>query len=304
MTVCHTDSIDILTKRLTDMGQKAADAGPESEQKLPIVFNEYCTTWGCPSHTNILSILDKVKDRGFEYFVIDCGWYKAEGIPWDISMGDYQVSAELFPDGLEKNVKAIKDAGLKPGIWFEIENVGKALAAYQLEEHLLRLDGKVLTTTRRRFWDMNDPRVEAYLTERVIGLLKKYGFEYMKINYNDTIGIGCDGTESPGEGLRRNIEKTYEFLEKYNGRFWGLYWKTVRPGDTVWNRGLWLLRAWLLSPTLMNARKSRSLPRISTEQFCRGRVRYGPCFEKRIHGRELRIRWLIHFWEGCAFRET
>ncbi|WP_313071304.1 glycoside hydrolase family 36 protein [Lacrimispora sp.] len=214
VSVCHTHSIDVFTKRLTDAGQKAADAGPEEEQELPVVFNEYCTTWGCPSHENIKEILEAVKGKGFTYFVIDCGWYKQAGVPWDMSMGDYEISEELFPEGMLKTVQAIKDAGLKPGIWFEIEGVGKASKAYEMEEHLLHIDGKVLTTSRRRFWDMKDPWVEEYLTKKVIGFLKEYGFEYMKIDYNDTIGIGCDGLESLGEGLRVNIEKTYEFLEK------------------------------------------------------------------------------------------
>ena len=43
---------------------------------------------------------------------------------------------------------------------------------------------------------MNDLWVQNYLSEKVIGTLKKYGFEYMKMDYNDTIGIGCDGCES------------------------------------------------------------------------------------------------------------
>ena len=230
VTVCHTDSIDILTKRLTDAGQEAADKGPDGEQELPMVFNEYCTTWGCPSHENIIQILDTIKDKGFTYFVIDCGWYKKEGIPWDISMGDYEISSELFPEGLGKTVQAIKAAGLKPGIWFEIENVGEASMAYQMENHLLHLDGRTLTTTRRRFWDMNDPWVEEYLTDRVIGLLKRYGFEYMKIDYNDTIGMGCDGCESIGEGLRRNIEKSYEFLEKVKREIPGIVLENCASG--------------------------------------------------------------------------
>ncbi len=229
-TVCHTEFVDVLTKRLTDAGQKAVDQGPDPEQELPMVFNEYCTTWGCPSHENILGILEAIKDKGFSYFVIDCGWYKRAGVPWDISMGDYQVSKELFPEGLEKTVKAIKEAGLKPGIWFEIENVGRASMAYEMGEHLLHLDGKVLTTTRRRFWNMNDPWVEEYLADRVIGLLKKYGFEYMKIDYNDAIGIGCDGSESVGEGLRKNMEKSYEFLEKVKREIPGIVLENCASG--------------------------------------------------------------------------
>lgn len=36
----------------------------------------------------------------------------------------------------------------------------------------------------------------------------------MKIDYNETIGIGCDGAESPGEALRKNMEATVLFIEK------------------------------------------------------------------------------------------
>lgn len=214
LTVCCTDSIDILAGRLTSAGIDAANQAPLVEQELPIIFNEYCTTWGCPSHENIKGILETIKGKGFTYFVIDCGWYKEEGVPWYSSMGDYEVSGELFPEGLAKTIAMIKEAGLKPGIWFEFENVGRDSKAYQESDHLLHLDGNVLTTTGRRFWDMRDPWVWNYLTEKVIGTLKRYGFEYMKIDYNDTIGIGCDGAESIGEGLRQNIEKTFEFIEE------------------------------------------------------------------------------------------
>ena len=48
LTTAHTDSLDILCQRLVEAGVKAVQAGPESEQDLPIIFNEYCTTWGCP----------------------------------------------------------------------------------------------------------------------------------------------------------------------------------------------------------------------------------------------------------------
>ena len=200
--------------RLTKSQEEAVEQGPQVEQDLPIIFNEYCTTWGCPSHENILRILDKIKGKGFTYFVIDCGWYKEAGVPWDISMGDYQVSKDLFPEGLEKTVSAIKEAGLKPGIWFEFENVGHASRAFHNTEHLLKLDGFPLTTSRRRFWDLNDPWVIEYLDEHVIQMLKKYGFEYLKVDYNDTIGIGCDGFESLGEGLRQNMMASQAYFRK------------------------------------------------------------------------------------------
>ena len=94
VSTAQTDSFDIFTGRLTTAGLvEGFLKAPESEQDLPIVFNEYCTTWGNPSHENICEIVDAIKGKGFKYFVIDCGWYKENGIPWDIGMGDKEVSS-------------------------------------------------------------------------------------------------------------------------------------------------------------------------------------------------------------------
>lgn len=229
VTAAQTGSFDILTGRLT---QAASDAMvvPQWEEDLPLIFNEYCTTWGNPSHENIAAIVETVKDKGFKYFVIDCGWYKEDGIPWDIAMGDYNVSKTLFPEGLDKTTQLIKDAGMIPGLWFEIENVGRAARSYQNTDHLLHRDGKVLTSYFRRFWDMRDPWVQEYLTEKVIGTLKQYGFGYMKSDYNETIGLGCDGAESLGEGLRQNMACTAEFFEKIKGAVPGIVLENCSSG--------------------------------------------------------------------------
>lgn len=230
LTVCTENSVDAAAQRLTSGQIAAVNAGPAIEQELPIVFNEYCTTWGCPSEENIAGILKAIQGKGFSYFVIDCGWYKRDGIPWDVSMGDYDVSDSLFPHGLEHTVQAIKDAGLIPGIWFEIDNVGSASQAYQKTEHLLCRDGVPLTTTMRRFWNMTDPWVQKYLHEKVIGLLKEYGFGYIKMDYNDSIGLGCDGFESLGEGLRRNMEASFAFVERMKAELPGLLVENCASG--------------------------------------------------------------------------
>ena len=229
VSVCQNDNEEIY-RRLTSALDNTVNTGPESEQSLPVMFNEYCTTWGNPSHENICDIVNAIKDKGFEYFVIDCGWYKQKDVPWDVSMGDYEVSEELFKEGLDKTVDVIKNASMKPGIWFEIDNVGEKSKAYQDVEHLLKRDGFPLTTTMRRFWDLKQDYVQDYLTQRVIGTLKKYGFEYMKIDCNDTIGIGCDGAESLGEGLRQNQAASIEFIQKVKREIPGIILENCASG--------------------------------------------------------------------------
>ena len=94
----------------------------------------------------------------------------------------------------------IRAAGLKPGIWFEPEVCGQDARAFQETNHLLKRHGAPITVGKRRFWDLCDPWVQTYLKERVLGLLVRYGFDYVKIDYNDSIGIGCDHPDGLGRG--------------------------------------------------------------------------------------------------------
>ena len=77
---------------------------------------------------------------------------------------------------------------------------------------------------------MRDPWVKDYLDKKVIGTLLEYGFTYMKIDCNDTIGLGCDGAESQGEGLRQNMEASFAFIEKIKSKVPGIVLENCASG--------------------------------------------------------------------------
>ena len=208
--------VEQISQRLASFHEKWLKDKPLVEQDLPIIFNEYCSSWGQPSYENIKRVALELKNKGIKYFVIDCGWYSEEGKPWYLSMGDWNISPHLFPEGLHKVVEVIKDCGMIPGIWFEIENCGSKAEAFNQKEHFLKRDGYVISSGDRRFWDMKDPYVIEYLNEKVIEFIKTYGFGYLKIDYNDNFGIGCDGAESLGEGLRQQVIASQNFIKNSN----------------------------------------------------------------------------------------
>ena len=210
---CVHGDIDALCDRLTAMQDAAVNLQPDIEQDLPVIFNEWCTTWGDPSHENLCSMADRLKGSGVRYLVIDAGWYKSEGTDWSSGHGDWNPSAELFPNGLKAAADAIRERGLIPGLWFEMETVGSQSTAFALGEHFLMRDGIPITVRERRFWDLSDPTAIDYLTEKVINLLGSCGFGYLKVDYNETAGLGCDHPDSQGEGLRKQIEGTYRFFD-------------------------------------------------------------------------------------------
>ena len=140
------------------------------------------------------------------------------------------LNEDKFPGGMKPVADLIRSKGMIPGIWFEMEALAPSCKHYNEKEHLLCKDGVPLTVGSRRFWDMEDPWVIEYLGERVIERLRSSGFGYVKIDYNDTVGIGCDGCESLGEGLRRKIKATQEFFGKIREEIPGIVIESCSSG--------------------------------------------------------------------------
>ena len=183
------------------------------DKDLPVIFNEYCTTWGDPSFENLKKTAERLDGSGVRYLVIDCGWYKPQGVEnWFDAAGDWIPSTKLFPDGIKAAADMIRSHGLIPGIWFEFENVGTVAQAFNETEHVLKRDEYPVTVGARRFWDMRQKWVWDYLDKKVLGLLKECQMGYLKVDYNENIGQGVDGKESLGENLRECVEQSQEYF--------------------------------------------------------------------------------------------
>lgn len=207
---------------------------PASEESMPVLFNEYCTTWGCPSAENINAILKAIESFPIDTFVIDCGWYKPDDKGWCNAIGDWRESRALFPEGISAVSNAIRAAGKHPGIWFEFEVAGRDSDCFYDESKLLKRDGRIITGKNRRFLDLRLPKVQEYLKERMLDFLQKNGFEYIKIDYNDSLGIGCDSADgaAPGEGGRRIAEESLVWLAKLKEAVEGLVIENCSSGGS------------------------------------------------------------------------
>ena len=186
---------------------------PEAETPLPVLFNEYCTSWGAPTHSRLERLAGTLEGHDVDYLVIDAGWYRRSSGGWSDCGGDWIPEEQnAFPKGLKAAADLIRAHGMKPGLWFEPETCAPDSEIFRREELLLKRNGRVIDTDGRRFLDMRKEEVQRYLDERVTGLLKRDGFAYIKIDYNDSIGLGCDDPDSLGEGLRQNMLGTQRFF--------------------------------------------------------------------------------------------
>jgi alpha-galactosidase len=221
LTTASENSFYTLSQRLTTSQSREVQNTilPKSEETLPTLFNEWCTTWGNPDHQTISTIAKTCAKLDFTYLVIDAGWYADGNGSWDNAQGDWIPSKELYPQGLDALCLEIRSLGLIPGLWFEIEVVGPRSALWDKNSWLLQRDGFPVQAGERRFLDLRKDEVRDYLLQKLSGLIESCNLGYIKIDYNETIGLGADDPISYGEGLRQHILCVYEFYTNLHNKF-------------------------------------------------------------------------------------
>lgn len=205
-------------QNITDMFHKYADNQPECEKNLPILFNEWCTTWGRPTQDMMLKLAGKLSGIPVSYLVIDAGWSKKETDDGDPQSGngDWEYDRKRFPGGLQSLSRRLIKRDLRLGIWMEFEVTTRGAAVHEKAYDSMHLhrNGEIIQTGKiRRFWDFRQQEVIEYLKEKVITFLRENEIGYLKVDYNGSIGCGCDDAESPGEGLREHMQAVHAFFE-------------------------------------------------------------------------------------------
>lgn len=209
-------SLEEVCQNITGMFQKYTDRQPKRERELPIWFNEWCTSWGNPTHNSVVGLKKSLKGLPIQGIVVDAGWSaQPEGAEPQGGNGDWECDRTQFPQGLKAVSDELGKENLELGVWmeFEVTTEGAKIHGKEWDSMHLKRNGELLQTGHiRRYWDFRQPEVIEYLKEKVICFLKENNIRYLKVDYNGSIGMGCDGAESCGEGLRQQMEAVYGFL--------------------------------------------------------------------------------------------
>lgn len=185
------------------------------ERDFPVLYNEYCYTWGNPEAKTLEKMLPEIAALGCKYFVIDDGWFYNVYNDKRYVIGDWNVNKEYYPEGLKAFADKVRSYGMIPGVWYEFEGVSEHSDVYRDHpDWLLTRDGKIINNGGRAFLDFRKEEVLNYLREKVIKTLVNCGIGYMKVDYNSNAGFGADGAESYGEAIRQHIDAVLAFFEE------------------------------------------------------------------------------------------
>ena len=212
--------IDEIGAALTAYRRKIRRPNRDDEE-LPVIFNDYMhSVYGNPTTEKELPLIKKAAQAGCRYYVIDCGWY-SDGEWWS-GVGEWIPSQKRFPGGLKALLDKIREAGMIPGLWLELEVMGiHCPKARQVPSDWFFTRHGALVMDRSRYQlDFRNPQVIGHANEVIDRLVRDYGIGYIKMDYNIEPGMGTEWmADSPGDGLLGHNRAYLAWLESVFDRY-------------------------------------------------------------------------------------
>lgn len=194
----------------------------------PVLLNTWEAVYFDQDLGRLTELADAAAAVGVERFVLDDGWFG--GRRGDhAGLGDWVVSADVWPDGLRPLIEAVTSRGMDFGLWVEPEMVNPDSDLYRAHpDWLLQVPGRLGPTWRNQYvLDLARPEVSAYLLGQLDALLTENDIAYLKWDHNrDLVDAGHGGVP----GVRTQTLALYELLDELRRRHPGVEIETCASG--------------------------------------------------------------------------
>ena len=150
-------------------------------QEYPITYNTWLYRFDHFSPADILTQVPAAAELGFEYFVVDAGWFGNKGT-WFKTVGDWEETESSAMAGRLMEVsQAVRDAGMRFGLWFEIERSTYESKAYQAHPEFYT------PGTDYPMFNFAKQEVRIHVLNLLDEMIKKYQIGYIKFDLNSDL---------------------------------------------------------------------------------------------------------------------
>ncbi|MET3806294.1 alpha-galactosidase [Nakamurella sp. UYEF19] len=163
--------------------QRSLASHPSSPR--PAVLNTWEAVYFDHDLARLNDLADQAAALGIERFVLDDGWFGGRRDD-TTSLGDWDVSSEVWPDGLGPLVSHVTGLGMQFGLWVEPEMINLDSDLYRAHpDWLLAPPGVIPAQARQQqVLDVANSSARQYLFAKIDGLVKEYGISFLKWDHN------------------------------------------------------------------------------------------------------------------------
>lgn len=183
------------------------------------------------------ALADSAADIGVERFVLDDGWFggrRHDGA----GLGDWEVSRDVYPDGLAPLIDHVRALGMDFGIWVEPEMVNLDSDLFRAHpDWVLATEGYDAPLGRRQLvLDLARDDAFEHVLARLDTLLAENDVDYVKWDMNRWVvqGSGVDGKA----GSHDQTEAVYRLIDQLRRRHHGVEFESCASGGGRIDHGI------------------------------------------------------------------
>lgn len=189
------------------------------QKPLPAIYNTWMSKFDFITFDILCQQLEKAAAMGMEYFVIDAGWF-GEPYKWYSKVGDWSECMEAGIAGRMKEfADRVRKAGLKFGLWFEVERAALASQAYAAHPEYYTVEND------RGMLDFGNPKAVEYIYNAVVENIEKYGIEFIKFDHNAVLTY-----DKRNASLLHYFRGYGDFIRRLKERYPDLYMEGCASG--------------------------------------------------------------------------
>ncbi|WP_020390473.1 alpha-galactosidase [Kribbella catacumbae] len=168
----------------------------------------------------LIALADRAAEVGIERFVLDDGWFGARRNS-GAGLGDWTVSADVWPDGLHPLVNAVRSHGMQFGLWFEPEMVNLDSDLARAHPDWIMAARSVLPREQRsqHVLNLSIPECFTAVHDQLVAMIAEYEIDYLKWDHNrDHLEAGL---QSAGGAPTEHAQTlaVYQLLDDLKERF-------------------------------------------------------------------------------------
>lgn len=206
------DGLDGLSRRL-HRSQRAR--ATHSNAPRPLVLNTWEAVYFDHDLERLTELADTAARIGVERFVLDDGWFGSRRDDHS-GLGDWVVSQDMWPQGLEPLVEHVKGLGMEFGLWFEPEmvNVDSDLVRAHPDWVIGPRAGHPRPSRHQHVLDLANPHAAAHVEGQISALVSELGIDFIKWDHNrdlhEAVHTDASGVDRPA--VHAQTQAFYDLL--------------------------------------------------------------------------------------------
>lgn len=220
-----------------------------------VLYNSWEATEFAVTVEGQTALAERAALLGVELFVVDDGWFSSRNHD-RAGLGDWYVSPDKFPRGLNELIDKVKGLGMDFGIWVEPESVNPDSDLYRKHpDWVYRFPNREGTTMRNQLLlNLGKPEVKAFVLGFMTELLGSHDIRFIKWDMNRTVTEPGDTPFRDRLEQRiwlRHVENLYDIWAELRRRFPHVEFETCAGGGGRIDLGIFRYadQAWISDNT-------------------------------------------------------